>query len=129
MGRSDGAAAVPWRNVATHHRCLKTYKKDNNFHIPKNNFHIPKTIGADPEFGRTMNTLSNLCVKQSQRLLFCASVILYLWYFQDGKIMRGQVQQTKNKELPIKKQDKPQKPKKTMKRKKNKIREKPWKLT
>ena len=39
--------------------------------------------------------------------------------------MRGQVQRTKNKELPIKKQDKPQKPKKTMKRKKNKIREKP----
>ena len=32
--------------------------------------------------------------------------------------MRGQVQQTKNKELPIKNQDKPQKPKETMKRKK-----------
>ena len=31
--------------------------------------------------------------------------------------MRGQVQHTKNKELPIKKQDKPQKPKETMKRK------------
>ena len=43
--------------------------------------------------------------------------------------MRGQVQQTKNKELPIKNQDKPQKPKETMKRKKTKFEKDLKKLT